>query len=67
MGADETDVLGVGRDGALEAGWRGLLGGLGVLLDGAEGLVCDEGGCGCCCCCCGWLGGCCCCCCCCAG
>lgn len=38
LGADELGVLGVGREGAVEAGSRGLLGGLGV-FEGAEGLV----------------------------
>lgn len=36
--ADEMGVLGVGREGAIEAVRRGLLGGLGVLFVWAEGL-----------------------------
>lgn len=36
--ADEMGVLGVGREGAVEAARRGLLGGLGVLFAWAEGL-----------------------------
>lgn len=36
--ADEMGVLGVGREGAVEAVWRGLLGGLGVLFVWGEGL-----------------------------
>lgn len=36
--ADEMGVLGVGREGVLEAVWRGLQGGLGVLFVWAEGL-----------------------------
>lgn len=36
--ADEMGVVGVGREGAEGAAWRGLLGGLGVLLVWAEGL-----------------------------
>lgn len=36
--ADEMGVLGVGREGAVEAVRRGLLGGLGVLFVWAEGL-----------------------------
>lgn len=39
MGADELGVLGVRREGAVEAGSRGLLGGLGVLFDGTQGFV----------------------------
>lgn len=59
LGTDELGVLGVGREGAVEAGRRGLLGGLGV-FEGTEGFVWG----GCCCCCCDWFGGwdCCCCC-----
>lgn len=59
LGADEVDVLGVGREGAVDVGRSGLLGGLGVLFEGTEGFV--WGGC----CCCDWFGGwefCCCCC-----
>lgn len=36
--AIEMGVLGVGREGAVEAARRGLLGGLGVLFAWAEGL-----------------------------
>lgn len=36
--ADEMGVLGAGREGAVEAARRGLLGGLGALLAWAEGL-----------------------------
>lgn len=36
--ADETGVLGVGREGAIEAVRRGLLGGLGVLFVWGAGL-----------------------------
>lgn len=39
MGADEIGVVGVGREGAVDAGRRGLLGGLGVLFEGTEGFV----------------------------
>lgn len=39
MGADELSVLGVGREGAVDIGIRGLLGGLGVLFEGIEGFV----------------------------
>lgn len=49
-------VLGVGRDEAVEAGRRGLLGGLGVLFEEAVGFV-RGGCCGGCCCCCSWLCG----------
>lgn len=58
MGATELGVLEVGREGAVEAGRRGWLGGLGVLFEGTEGFVCGI------CCCCVWFGGwdCCCCC-----
>lgn len=38
LGAEELGVLGVGREGAEEAGSRVLLGGLGVLCDVTEGL-----------------------------
>lgn len=38
LGADELGVLGVGTEEAVEAGRRGLLGGLGVLFDGAGGF-----------------------------
>lgn len=38
MGADELGVLGVDRDGAVDAGRRGLLGGLGVLCVVTEGF-----------------------------
>lgn len=37
--ADELAVLGVGREGAVEAGRWGLLGGLGALFEGAGGFV----------------------------
>lgn len=39
LGADEMGVLGVGREGAVEAGRRGFVGGLGVLFEGTEGFV----------------------------
>lgn len=39
MGADEMGVLGVEREGAVEAGRRGFVGGLGVLFEGIEGFV----------------------------
>lgn len=39
FGAAEIGVLGVGREGAVEAGRRGWLGGLGVGLEGREGFV----------------------------
>lgn len=38
LGADEMGVLGVGTEGAVEVGRRGLLGGLGVLFEGAGGF-----------------------------
>ena len=39
LGADELGVLGVGREGAVDVGRRGLLGGLGVVFEGTEGFV----------------------------
>ena len=52
--AAKLGVLGIGM--AAETGRSGWLGGLGVLLEGTEGFVCD----GCCCCC--WFADCACCC-----